>query len=239
MKQFAVIGLGPFGVRMIEELSEITADIIIVDKNAELIERYKDKVRNAYISDALNEEAIRHIIPEGLNAVVVDLGDAIEASILATNYLKKMGVENIIVKANSDAHGEVLKLVGANTVIYPDREAARRITPLLVSSLLFNFMPISAGLVLAEVLLPPGLAGLTLIEANLRQRFSVNVIAIRKEQGGEYQFFTPGYKLMEDDVLLVAGKEEDVISFSGHGSLSAKRGTAQLFKSLFGKKKKR
>jgi trk system potassium uptake protein TrkA len=240
MKQFAVIGLGSFGIRMVEELAEITPEIIIVDKNSEAIERYKDRVRSAYITDVLNEEAIRRIIPAQIDAVIVDLGDSIEASILVTNYLKKLGVTNIVVKASSDAHGEVLKLVGAETVIYPDREAARRITPLMVSSLLFNFMPISAGLVLAEVLLPAKFAGLTLIEANLRQKFSVNVIAFRTGEQGEYQFFSPGHKLASDEILLLAGKEKDIIEFSGRESPERrnKRG-AEIFKSLLGKSKDR
>jgi trk system potassium uptake protein TrkA len=169
----------------------------------------------------------------------VDLGDSIEASILVTNYLKKRGQTNVIVKASTDSHGEVLRLVGAKTVIYPDREAAKRLTPMLASSMMFNFMPISAGLVLAEVLLPPRYAGQTLIEANLRQRHSVNVIAIRKEGGGEYCFFTPGYKLMEDDVLLLAGTEEDVLEFSGRRGMGEKKEVKTLFKSIFSKRKEK
>jgi len=237
MKQFAVIGLGSFGSRVIEELSEITSEIIIVDKNADVIERYKDLVANAYITDAINEEAIRRIIPPQIDAVIVDLGDSIEASILVTNYLKKLGVAKILVKAATNAHGEVLKLVGAETVIYPDREAARRVVPMLVSSLLFSFMPLSAGLVLAEVLLPERFAGLTLIEANLRQKYSVNVIAFRKGESGEYQFFSPGHKLQSDEILLIAGKEKDIIDFSGRESPERRGHGADIFKALLGKKK--
>jgi trk system potassium uptake protein len=238
MRQFAVIGLGSFGRRMVEELADITSEIIIVDKDPELVERFKDQVRSAYITDALNEEAVKRIIPAGLDAVIVDLGDSIEASILVTNYLKKIGVGDIIVKASSDAHGEVLRLLGADTVIFPDLEAARRLTPMLASSLLFNYMPISAGLVLAEVVLPERFAGLTLIEANLRQKYSVNVIAFRNEGGGDYQFFSPGHKLQADEIILVAGKEKDVLEFSGRESGALRGKGKNIFKSIFKRKRR-
>ncbi len=237
MKQFAVIGLGSFGRRMVEELSDITSEIIIVDKDADLVERFKDQVGSAYITDALNEEAVKRIIPPGIDAAIVDLGDSIEASILVTNYLKKIGVGDIIVKATSDAHGEVLRLLGADTVIFPDLEAARRLTPMLASSLLFNYMPISAGLVLAEVNLPERFVGLTLIEANLRQKYSVNVIAFRNEGGGDYQFFSPGHKLQADEIILVAGKEKDVLEFSGRDTGSKKGKGKNIFKSIFTRKR--
>jgi trk system potassium uptake protein len=237
MKQFAVIGLGSFGRRMVEELSDVTTEIIILDKDSDAIEAFKDRVKNAYITDVLNEEAIRRIIPQGIDAVVVDLGGSIEASILVTNYLKKLGVGEIIVKAATDAHGEVLRLVGASTVIYPDLEAARRLTPMMVSSLLFNYMPISAGLVLAEVLLPERFSGMTLIEANLRQKYSINVIAFRNEGGGDYQFFNPGHKLQADEILLVAGKEKDVIEFSGRESAERRTKFADIFKNVFAQKR--
>ncbi len=237
MKQFAVIGLGSFGRRMVEELSDITTEIIIVDKDADLVERFKDRVGSAYITDALNEEAVKRIIPPGIDAAIVDLGDSIEASILVTNYLKKVGVGDIIVKATSDAHGEVLRLLGADTVIFPDLEAARRLTPMLASSLLFNYMPISAGLVLAEVNLPERFAGLTLIEANLRQKYSVNVIAFRNEGGGDYQFFNPGHKLQADEIILVAGKEKDVLEFSGRDTGAKKGKGRNIFKSIFTRKR--
>ena len=180
MKQFAIIGLGSFGRRMLEELYEITQEIIIIDKDKEIIEKYKDKAQAAYVADAINEKALSKLIPEEIDAVIVDLGGKIEVSIMVTNYLKKIGIKNILVKAQTDEHGEVLSMVGATQVIFPDREAAKRITPMLASSLLFNFMPISENLALAEVQANDYCLGKTLIEANLRQEFGLNVVAMRK-----------------------------------------------------------
>lgn len=236
MKQFAIIGLGAFGLRMLEELVEVTNEIIIIDKDKEIIEKYKDVAQAAYVTDAINEVALSKIIPDGIDAVIVDLGGKIEVSIMTTNYLKKLGVKNIMVKAQTDEHGEVLSMVGATQVIFPDREAAKRITPMLASSLLFNFMPISENLALAEVKANSFCLGKTLIDANLRKEFGLNVVAMRKIDTDDFQFIKdPLYVFTEEDVLLVAGSEDGIAKFSSLEKATEKKSTTGYFKSLFPK----
>lgn len=236
MKQFAIIGLGSFGLRMMEELLSITTELIIIDKDRETIEKYKDQAKAAYIADAINEVALSKIIPADIDAVVVDMGGKIELSLMVTNYLKKMGVRDIIVKAQTDEHGEVLSMLGATRIVFPDREAAKRITPMLVSSLLFNFMPISENLSLAEVQANEYCLGKTLIEANLRKEFGLNVVAIRKKDGGDFAFISdPSYTFEEQDILLVAGSEERIFAFS-QNSEPARAALGGLFRNLFPKK---
>lgn len=236
MKQFAIIGLGAFGLRMLEELVEITNEIIIIDKDKEIIEKYKDVAQAAYVTDAINEVALSKIIPENIDAVIVDLGGKIEVSIMTTNYLKKLGIKNIMVKAQTDEHGEVLSMVGATQVVFPDREAAKRITPMLASSLLFNFMPISENLALAEVKVNSFCLGKTLIDANLRKEFGLNVVAMRKIDTDDFQFIRdPSYVFTTEDVLLVAGSEEGISKFSSLEKNTDKKSTAGYFKSLFPK----
>lgn len=236
MKQFAIIGLGSFGLRMLEELLSITNEIIIIDKDKEIIEKYKDIAKAAYITDAINENALRKIIPPEIDAVIVDLGGKIEVSIMTTNYLKKFGIKEIIVKAQTDEHGEVLSLVGATKIIFPDREAAKRITPMLASSFLFNFMPISANLALAEVRANENCIGKTLLDANLRKSFGLNVVAMRKVDTGEFFFISdPAYSFTDEDILLVAGDEDHINKFSRNPERVQKRNVADLFRNLFPK----
>jgi trk system potassium uptake protein TrkA len=232
MRQYAIVGLGSFGLRMLEKLSEASAEIIIVDKDAEIIERYKDLASAAYIVDALDDAALKRILPEGLDAVVLDLGGSIEATILATNSLKKLGVGEIIVHADSEERGEILTLVGATRVVYPDKEAAARIVPLLVSPSLFSFMPIGENFVIAEVRVPERYAGMNLVEASLRQRHGINVVAIRLEGSSEYRYFSADYRLSAVDLLLVAGSEKDVISFSGGMEQLGHARRGEIFKGL-------
>lgn len=234
MKQFAVIGLGSFGCRVVEEMLEMDAEIIIIDKEREVIDQLKDKVSAAYIVDAVDEEVINKLIPSNIDSVIIDLGHNLEVTILVTNYLKKMGIENIVVKADSDKHGEILKIVGAQHIIYPDLEAAKRVTPLLVSDTLYNFLPISSGLVMAEIFVPKKYVGKTLVEANLRYEEGVNIVAIKKSNIGDYSFFVPDYVLNSDDILLAVGEEENIMHFTSVGGIKKDRTLSSILKKMFG-----
>ena len=232
MKQYAIIGLSRFGQRVLDELSEVECEILIMDKDPEIIESCKDKATNSFIANVINEDTIRKLVPANIDAAIIDLGEKLEASVLVTNYLKKIGVREIVVKAETDEHAEILNIVGATQIIFPNREAARRIVPGLVSSVLFNYLPISNGLVIAEVKVPEKFTGMSLIEADLRRRYGLNVIAIREEQG-EYRFFDPEHKLSENDVFLVAGSEEKIASFSGKKIAAKKKGIGRFFRHFF------
>ncbi len=216
MVSIAIIGLGTFGIRVLEELQSFDADIIIVDKDREVIEKYKDMVRDAYITDAINDVLLKKIIPEDIDSVVVDLGKQLESSILVTNFLHKLKVKNIIVKALSDEHGEILKLVGASLVIFPDLDSAQRITPLLFSHSLLNYTQISSKFILAEVKIIDELVGKTLAESKLRTKYNLNLIAIRRNAEDEFGFvLDPAFKFEKQLRLLVAGSPEAIHNFLG------------------------
>lgn len=233
MKQFVIIGIGIFGKRMLEELIDTGNEILIIDKNRDIIEFYKDKVSGAYIADALNEEIIKKLIPNSIDAAIIDLGENIEVSILATNYLKKIGIKDIIVKAESNEHGEILEIVGATRVIFPNREAAKRVAPILLSSLIFSYLPISEDFIIAEIKIPSKYIGKTLIEANMRKKHGLNVIAFRKEDSFNYTLYEPDYLLQNDDVCVVAGHEKDIITFAEVIIPSQKKGIKGFFKRFF------
>ncbi|MDA3810237.1 MAG: TrkA family potassium uptake protein [Spirochaetaceae bacterium] len=215
MKQFVIIGLGAFGKRMVEELSLVNSEIMIIDKDQTLIDHYKDKVATCFVANALHEEVLRKLIPSTIDAAIVDLGGKIEVSVLITNYLKKLGIRTIVACAESDEHGEILELVGATQVIFPTREAAKRVTPLLASSDIFNYLPISDGLVIAEIRIPKELFGLTLIEADFRNKYNINIIAVRENEYEKFEFVSGNYLMKKDNIMLAAGKENDLIKISG------------------------
>lgn len=233
MRQYAIVGLGSFGLRMLERLSALSNELIIIDRDSEPVQRHKDMADNAYIFDAADEEALRRVLPEGLDAVIVDVGsDNFESAVLVTSHLKKLNVKDIIVKADTEERGEILTLVGATRIVYADREAAARLMPLIVSPALFNYMPIGSNLVIAEVAIPERYAGMTLVEAILRQRHNINVVAIRSPGSTEYQYFNAEYRLNREDILLVAGQEKDITAFSGGGAEGRKGPAAGIFEGL-------
>jgi trk system potassium uptake protein TrkA len=234
-RQYAIVGLGSFGVRVLEKLAEATDQIIVIDKDKVIVEKYKDYAGKSFIADALNLEALTRIIPEGIDIAIVDVGDNIEAAIVVTNALKKLGARQIIVRADTEERGEILQIVGATRIVYPALEAANKIVPMLVSSSLLSFMAISPSLVLAEMSVPAPYIGKTLIEANLRSTKGINVVAIRKTGEDDYDYFEPKYTLQEGDVLLCAGTEKDVTTFTGVRIAPRKNAIGELLKGVFGK----
>ena len=234
MKQFAVIGLGFFGVRVLEELLQYDVDVMVLDRDAEAIETYKDVVGAAYVVDIIREDIIKELVPPDLDAAIVDLGKHLEASILVTNYLKKLGVQHIVAKAETEQHGEILNLIGATEVVFPNREAAKRITLPLITSSLFNFVPLGTGLVMAELIMPEELHGKTLVEADLRGRYRLNVIAARPAHYGEYVFVDASYVIRSDEMVLVVGSEGDVAQLSGQEVKKQGDGMLPGIKKAFG-----
>ena len=214
MATVAVVGLGSFGCRITQELIDANADLIIIDKDRELVEKYKNSVLNAYITDAISEETLKKVIPQDVDAVVVDLGTQLETSILVTNHLKKIGVSQIIVKARSDEHGEILKLVGATKIVYPDLDAAIHLTPLILQTTLFNYMQLSDNFAIAEVSVLEEFEGKKLLETGIRQKFNLNVIGIREETYLDIQTPSAETVLKKGMILLVAGGSSDIKEYS-------------------------
>lgn len=223
MKQFAILGLSYFGKDVLGELIELGADVLVVDKDRDVIDAYRDSPVSAVAMDITNEENLAKALPKGLDGVVIDMGEKIEASILATSYCRKLGVPRIFVKAVTEGHAEILRLVGATKIIFPHREAAKRVTPLLVSSALLNYLPVSGKLVIAELEVPERLYGLSLIEANLRKDYGLNLISVKNGETEEYGLFTPEYRFRPGDVALVSGLDESVETFAANAERVGKR----------------
>jgi trk system potassium uptake protein len=230
MKQFAIIGLSNFGKCMLDEFEQFDCVILVIDKSRELVESIKERVTSAYIADAMNEETINRLVPDSIDAAVIDLGDSIEVSILVTNYLKKMGVGKIIAKAESAQHGEILQIIGADTIVFPNREAAKRLAPMTASDALFGYFPISEELIIAEIQAPASVDGKSVAEADLRREAGLNIIAVKQNE--KYRHIeSPEELLTEGETLLVSGSPEHIAGFTG-AKLPEKRRSGGL-KRLF------
>jgi trk system potassium uptake protein TrkA len=215
-----MIGLGLFGRRVLDELLEHEVEVLIVDRDEEVVQEYEDRVAAAYVANGIRQDTVERIVPETVDAAIIDLGKNIEASILVSNYLSKMGVRKIIAKAETDQHGEILSIAGATDVIYPNREAAIRLVLPLVSASMLNYFPIGKNLVIAELELPEEFEGKSLVEADLRKNYKVNVIAVRNRGRDEYDFVSPVYQIEAGDVFLAAGEEENIAKMPGSAAAS-------------------
>ncbi|MGL4982257.1 MAG: potassium channel family protein [Treponemataceae bacterium] len=238
MLQVAIIGLGSFGISMLEELQNIQAEVIIIDRSQTTIDNYKSLAKDAYITDSINDAVLKKTIPQDIDAVIVDLDDNIEASILTTNNLKKLGIKKIIARADNENHGEILSAIGATRVVFPDKEAAKKMIPTLVSTVIFNYMHLSDNLSLAEVKINENILNKTLFESKLREEFNLNVIAYRDSVNPDFKLvINKNFKFTEDMILLVAGTDEDILQYSNKKEINSNT-LSGFFKSFFPHKTK-
>ncbi len=220
MKRVVVIGLGRFGSTMAEELTKLGADVLAIDKSMEPVEQIKDKVTRAVNLDSTDEAALRaHKVGEA-DTVVVGLGEhGIESSILTTALLKNLNVGRIVVRASGPLHAQILELIGAHKIIDPELQVAEMISRQVMAPDVLEYVPFATGFALVELRIPPDYIGRSLNELALRQRFSVNVVAIKKEYPSidEYgrptvsiaiTFPGPDDILQSGDILVAVGPEE-------------------------------
>ncbi|BAP84770.1 trk system potassium uptake protein TrkA [Paucilactobacillus hokkaidonensis JCM 18461] len=211
MKQtFAVIGLGRFGLSVCQSLVAAGQEVLAIDNNEELITSYKDLVTQAVIADAQDEDAMRELDLGSFNHVVIALGQNIQASVLSTLIAKELGVKHIIAKAETTMHGKALQKIGADQIVFPERDMGKRVARRLLSHNILNYLELSDTYTLAEIRVENGkLSGKTLDDLNFRKQFGLTLVAIRR--GKDVQVSPPATAVIEKgDTLSVIGETMDV-----------------------------
>lgn len=222
---FMVIGLGTFGRQVSLEISAREGKVIAVDRQPKLVEAIKEQVTQSVLVDSTDEEGLSALSLEEVDVAIVAIGDAMEAGILTTAILKRSGVPYVVARAISEIHGQVLRQVGADEVINLEVDEGRRIAQRLVAPDILDRIPISSSISVAEVNAPRSFLNSTLVRLDLRRRFSINVIAIKRESQGLDEVGNPRIQeevifpeadtvLQEGDVILVVGKNDDIESIS-------------------------
>ena len=211
---YAVIGLGRFGFALAEELAKRGKDVLAVDREREIINRAAEFTDNAFVTDALKAENLAACGVGEADVAVIGIGAKIDVSILTTLNVMKLGVKRVIAKATSEEQGEVLTRLGAE-VIYPERDMALRTAGKLASPHILEYISLSDTVDIMELTLTPRVDGRTVLELNVRQKWGLNIIAIRR--GGEVNIsITPQTKVSENDTLAVVGKTEDIARFEAY-----------------------
>jgi|SRR6056297_293139 len=209
MKQFVVVGLGRFGSSLAETLAEKDFDVLAIDIDEEIVQNMSNIVTHAVEADATDEEALKTLGVRNFDVAVVSIGDDIHSNILATLILKELGVPYVVVKAQNKLHGKILKKVGADRVVYPERDMGTRIAHNLISSNVLDYIEFAKDYSIVEIIATPNMVGNSLADLELRTRFGVNVMAIKR---GKELNVTPGAndRILEGDVLVVMGKNKDL-----------------------------
>lgn len=214
--QYAVIGLGRFGVSLASKLVEAGQEVLGVDKSEERVEDAHPYVTHAIIADSTDAEALKSMGVRNLDTVIVAIGNDIQASILTVLLLKELGVRKVIAKALNKLHGQVLYKVGADWVIYPERDMGIRVAHQLLSPNVLNFIELSKDYSVEEIKIPDNMRNKSLREIDLRARFNLSVIAIRRESDINISP-SPDETMAVGDVLVVIGKNKDLERFANMG----------------------
>lgn len=213
MKQFAVIGLGDFGMQVAVSLAKAGHQVLAIDLNKKKVEDIKDRVTYSAIADVRDKKVMADLISPDLDGVIISLG-RLEENVLATLYVKERGVKNIYVKPLNEDHGIALRAIGATELIYPDKEMAENLALKLSNPNFMEHLNLAEGYSVLEVAVPEKFYGKSLGEVKIREHFNVLVIAVNDALQGEMSFI-PGadFRLGADSSVLVIGKDEDIQKF--------------------------
>lgn len=205
-RQFAVIGLGRFGTSVAQTLYQMGYDILAVDSDEEKVQAVASMVTHAVQADATDENAMRALGIRNFDVAVISIGD-IQASILATLVLKGLGIKQIVVKALSELHGKVLEKVGADKIIYPERDMGVRVAHNLVSGNIVDYIGLVPGYSIIEVVAKDVFVGKSLKELDLRAKYGISIVGIKRN--GKV-FIAPGAedKIQRNDTLIAMGPDE-------------------------------
>jgi trk system potassium uptake protein len=221
LRQFAVLGLGQFGSAVAESLLAHGREVLVIDSDPDKVAEIKSRVTTAVVAEATDRSTMLKFLGEGIDCVIISLGPQIEASVLATFFAKEAGIKEIIVKANSADHAEILKRVGATQVVTPSEDQAQRVVNSLVRPNVIDSLPLADGVSVWEIKAPKDFVGKTLRQLDLRHSMRVDVIAIRhggvaKDDTGELESIpSPDRQIGANDTLFIMGLDKDIAKIKG------------------------
>ncbi|MBP2641455.1 MAG: ktrA [Firmicutes bacterium] len=203
-KQFAVIGLGRFGASVAMTLLKLGYEVLAIDSNPEQVQKFSDSITHVVQADTTDENALKELGIRNFDTVVVAIGADIQANTMTTLLLKDLGVNRIVAKASNTLHGKMLQKIGADQVVYPERDMGQRVAHNLAAPNVLDYIELSPEVSIVEVSAPQMLIGKSLAEAKLRSVYGINVVAIKR---GEEMIVPPlpDEKILAQDILIVVG----------------------------------
>ena len=208
---FGVIGLGRIGSALVKTLAEAGKEVIAIDKDEQRVKAVRKYTDFAFVVDNLNKETLEETGIQNCGTVTICIGEALDVSILTTMLVIRMGIPNVISKANSQEHGEVLKQLGA-MVVYPESDMAVRIGKRLISGSLIDYISLDDNVEVRRIAVGGAMVGHSILELNIRNAYGINVIAVERDHQTDVEF-PPQYVFREGDIVAVIGKEDKIDNF--------------------------
>jgi trk/ktr system potassium uptake protein len=207
-----VVGLGRFGGQVAASLVRLGHEVLGIDENEHIVQKWSDRLTHVVQADATDEEVLRQLGVSDVDRAIVGIGTDIEASVLTVLALTEVGVREIWAKAITAKHGKILSAVGADHVIYPEAAMGERVAHLIASQML-DFIEFDDGYAIAKVQAPEEAVGRTLGESRLRSKYGITVVGV-KMTGNDFTYAQPDTTVYGGALLIVAGKTPDVERFA-------------------------
>lgn len=208
-KQVVVIGLGRFGSSLARTLTELGHEVLGLDRDLRKVEDIAESVTQAAQVDATDEDALREMGVRNFDIGVVAIGTDVKSSILVTLLLKRLGVEMVISKAQDELHGEILERVGADRVVYPERETGVRVAHGIAAPNVVDYLEVMPGYGIAKLVAPPAFEGRELGQLDLKARYGLTTLVLQR---GEELILNPARSevVRRGDTLVLAGRDEQL-----------------------------
>ncbi|MFJ7970587.1 potassium channel family protein [Psychrobacillus sp. NPDC096389] len=211
-KEFVVIGLGRFGGSIVRELIDQGADVMAIDIATERVDEFAAIATQAVVADTTDEAVLKSLGIRNFEHVIVAIGDDIQSSILTTLMLKEIGVKKITVKAQNDYHEKVLRKIGADQVVHPERDMGIRIANNILSNNVLDYLELSDEHSIMEIKVNEKIAQKSLVDLDIRARYGINIVAIKR--GNTINVSPPADENLQlNDVLIIIGADVDINRF--------------------------
>jgi trk system potassium uptake protein TrkA len=208
-KQYLVLGLGRFGESLAMSLYKLGHEVLAVDSDADLVESIAPHVTQAIQIDATDEGALESLGVRNFDAAIVSIGQNMRDSILVCVLLKELGVPYLIAKATDELHAKVLRKVGVDRVVFPERDMGIRVAKSLLTPNVLELIDLSDDYQLVETIVPTQWTGETIVGLDVRRHFGVIILAVHRGK----EFFVspaPDFVFEAGDIALVLGKKDDI-----------------------------
>lgn len=212
-KEFVVFGLGRFGKSVASTLAESGCNVLVVDSNPDKVHDMADVVTYAVTGDVTDAEMLQSLGLSNFDGAIVAIGENLEASVMVTILAKEMGIPYVMAKAQNDLHAKVLKKVGVDLVVFPEKETGIRLAHNLVMGNFFNAIELSSNFSIMELAVPEAWNGQSLKELNIRAKYNLNVIGIRKASELDINP-AADETISKEDVLIVIGDNNSLDRFN-------------------------
>ena len=208
-KQYLVIGCGRFGSSVAKKMCQLGNEVMVIDKDEDSINNIAELVTHTAIVDVTEERDLKSIGLGNFDVVIVAISSDVRASIMATVMAKEMGVPKVVCKAKDELQAKVLYKIGADKVVFPERDMGIRLAYNLASENILDQINLDPEYSIMEIVTPQNWVGTTIIELNLRAKYDITVLAV-KTQSGLKVMPSPNYKMQEKNILIIIGNTDKI-----------------------------